>query len=62
MVFHWVCNFMLGQLFLPIVGAVGVSQVYCFFAVVCGIGAVFVSKFLVETKGRTPEEIGRLMQ
>jgi membrane associated rhomboid family serine protease len=62
MVVHWLCNFMLGQLFLPIVAAVGVSRVYCFFAVVCGLGAAFVSTFLVETKGKTPEEIGKLMQ
>jgi hypothetical protein len=52
---------MLGQLFLSAVGAVGVSGVYCFFAAVCALGVVFVSSSIVETKGKTPEEIAKLM-
>lgn len=58
---HWICNFMLGQLFLSAVSAVGVSGVYCFFASVCALGLVFVSSALVETKGKTPDEIAKLM-
>lgn len=62
MVVHWVFNFMLGQLFLQTVSAFGISTVYCFFAAVCLTGALYISLVLVETKGRTPQEIAKLME
>jgi MFS family permease len=49
---HWVCNFTIGQLFLPAVSAFGVASVYGFFAVVCGIAVVYVQGSVPETKGR----------
>jgi hypothetical protein len=58
---HWVCNFGIGQLFLPLVAMVGVAQVYCGFAVVSFLGALFVARVLVETKGRSADEIYKLM-
>lgn len=36
MVTHWVCNFGIGQLFLPAVARYGVSTVYLGFAMVRG--------------------------
>jgi Sugar (and other) transporter len=62
MMTHWVCNFALGQLFLPIVASVGVAKVYIGFAAVAIAGALFVQNVLVETKGRNAEEIYELMK
>jgi hypothetical protein len=62
MVCHWVFNFALGQLFLQTVSRFGISPVYCFFATICIVGSFYISSVLVETKGRTPEEIMKLMQ
>ena len=59
---HWICNFMLGQLFLQAVAAFGVSGVYCFFASMCAFGVFFVTNNVVETKGKTPAEIAQLME
>lgn len=50
---HWVCNFAIGQLFLPAVGAVGVAGVYFFFSLVCGAAVAFIDKSVPETKGRS---------
>ncbi|PSC75514.1 Plastidic glucose transporter 4 [Micractinium conductrix] len=57
MVTHWVCNFAIGQLFLAAVSAFGVSTVYLFFAAVCFACVAFVGKAVVETKGRSLQEI-----
>jgi Sugar (and other) transporter len=54
---HWVCNFAIGQLFLPAVTKFGVSTVYLAFAAVCAAAVLFVQKFIVETKGKSLEQI-----
>ena len=54
---HWVCNFAVGQAFLPAVSAVGVSGAYLFFAGVCLVTVAFVRAQVPETKGRSLEEI-----
>ena len=59
---HWVANFALGQFFLSVVASVGVARVYVFFAAVALLGAFWISNTLVETKGKSPEEIFKLMQ
>ena len=58
---HWVINFLIGQTFLPALAAVGVSGVYMFFAAVCLLTVAFVNGTVVETKGRSLEEIEALM-
>lgn len=58
---HWVCNFVVGQVFLDAVGAVGVAGVYLFFAAVCFFTVGFVGKVVVETKGKSLEDIERAM-
>ena len=58
---HWVFNFAVGQLFLPAVDAVGVAGCYLFFAGVCTLAVLFARSAVVETKGRTLEEIEVLM-
>ncbi|KAG0565315.1 hypothetical protein M758_8G176000 [Ceratodon purpureus] len=56
---HWVCNFIIGLLFLSVVEKVGVSVVYLGFGSVCLGGAFYVLNNVVETKGRSLEEIER---
>ena len=58
---HWVFNYAIGQLFLPAVAAVGISGVYLFFAAVCGVALLFIKGQIVETKGRSLDEIEKLM-
>ena len=43
MVTHWVCNYAIGQMFLPVVAKFGVSTVYLGFAAVCLLAAFFVT-------------------
>lgn len=50
MVTHWVCNFAIGQLFLPATSKFGVSAVYLGFASVCMLAALFVQTAVLETK------------
>jgi len=61
MVTHWVCNFAIGQLFLPATNQFGVSTVYLGFAAVCILAALFVQTAVLETKGKSLEEIEALM-
>jgi Sugar (and other) transporter len=58
---HWICNFAIGQLFLPAVGSFGVSGVYLFFTAVCVIAIIFAQTVLVETKGLSLEQIEKAM-
>jgi sugar porter (SP) family MFS transporter len=58
---HWVCNFFVGQLFLPAVNAFGVASVYTFFAFMCAAAVWFTSKQVVETKGKSLKEIEAAM-
>ncbi|KAG8489224.1 hypothetical protein CXB51_017299 [Gossypium anomalum] len=54
---HWVCNFLVGLLFLDLVEMFGVASVYAGFGSVSVLSAIFAYYFLVETKGRSLEEI-----
>ncbi|XP_071685968.1 probable plastidic glucose transporter 1 isoform X2 [Rutidosis leptorrhynchoides] len=54
---HWVCNFMVGLFFLELIERFGVAPVYGSFGAVSLLAAVFSYSFLVETKGRSLEEI-----
>lgn len=58
---HWICNFAIGQLFLPAVATVGVSGVYLFFTAVCVLAILFEQAALVETKGLSLEQIEKAM-
>jgi hypothetical protein len=37
----------------------GVSTIYCFFAAMCAVAVVYVQTNIVETKGKSLEEIER---
>ncbi|CAI5460691.1 unnamed protein product [Closterium sp. Yama58-4] len=54
---HWVFNFMVGFSFLPLMVRFGPVTLFSFFACVCFGGALFTSTSLVETAGRSLEEI-----
>lgn len=56
---HWVSNFVIGLYFLSVVTKFGISKVYLGFASVCLLAVLYISGNVVETKGRSLEEIER---
>lgn len=52
-----VCNFLVGLYFLELVKLFGVGAVYAGFGGVSLLSALFAYNFIVETKGRSLEEI-----
>ncbi|MCD7457713.1 hypothetical protein HAX54_035947 [Datura stramonium] len=54
---HWVFNFLVGLFFLQLVEKFGVAPVYGSFGAVSLLAAAFGYFFIVETKGRSLEEI-----
>ncbi|XP_006356150.1 probable plastidic glucose transporter 3 [Solanum tuberosum] len=54
---HWVINFLVGLLFLPMLEHLGPQIVYAVFAGFCLFAVAFVKKNVVETKGKTLQEI-----
>ncbi|WMV38898.1 hypothetical protein MTR67_032283 [Solanum verrucosum] len=54
---HWVFNFLVGLFFLELVQKFGVAPVYGSFGAVSLLAAAFAYFFIVETKGRSLEEI-----
>lgn len=54
---HWVCNFLVGLFFLELVKTFGVAPIYVGFGGVSLLSAIFAYSFIVETKGRSLEEI-----
>lgn len=55
--FFQVTNFIIGLYFLSAVTKFGVSTVYQGFAAVCLLAALYISQNVVETKGRSLEDI-----
>ncbi|XP_062150675.1 probable plastidic glucose transporter 1 isoform X2 [Alnus glutinosa] len=54
---HWVCNFLVGFFFLDLLEKFGVAPIYATFGGVSLIAAMFAKYFIVETRGRSLEEI-----
>ncbi|KAE8075626.1 hypothetical protein FH972_014322 [Carpinus fangiana] len=54
---HWICNFFVGLFFLDLLKKFGVAPVYATFGGVSLLAAIFANYFIVETKGRSLEEI-----
>lgn len=52
-----ICNFLVGLYFLELVDKFGVGPVYGAFGAVSLMSAIFAAYFIVETKGRSLEEI-----
>jgi len=54
-----ISNFMIGLFFLNVVKRFGVSSVYLGFSAVCVAAVLYIANNVVETKGRSLEEIER---
>ncbi|CAO2817237.1 unnamed protein product [Amaranthus hypochondriacus] len=54
---HWASNFVIGLYFLSVVTKFGISTVYLGFALVCVLAVLYIAGNVVETKGRSLEEI-----
>ena len=50
-------NCLLGLLYLPIIKKFGAPCLYAFFTIMSFLGMVFVREYVVETNGRTLEDI-----
>lgn len=58
---HWISNFVIGLYFLSVVNKFGISSVYLGFSAVCLLAVLYVASNVVETKGRSLEEIERAL-
>lgn len=58
---HWVCNFLIGLFFLDLVEHVGLSVVYKSFGIISLLSVAFSNTFIIETKGRSLEDIEALL-
>ncbi|KAL5722122.1 hypothetical protein ACHQM5_005681 [Ranunculus cassubicifolius] len=58
---HWVSNFVIGLYFLSVVTKFGISRVYLGFSGVCIAAVLYIAAKVVETKGRSLEEIERAL-
>ncbi|KAJ8426505.1 hypothetical protein Cgig2_020475 [Carnegiea gigantea] len=54
---HWVINFFVGLLFLHLLEQLGPQLLYTIFSTVCLMAVAFVKKNVVETKGKSLQEI-----
>jgi hypothetical protein len=52
-----VANFLVGLTFLHLLNTLGTGLLYSFFTLICFSATLFVKQNVVETKGRTLEEI-----
>lgn len=55
--FNWLLAFAITKSFIPLKDALGADIVFWIYAVICGLGLIFVVLFLLETKNKTLEEI-----
>lgn len=58
---HWISNFVIGLYFLSVVNKIGISSVYLGFSTVCLLAVLYIAANVVETKGRSLEEIERAL-
>ena len=59
--FHQISNFVIGLYFLSVVNKFGISSVYLGFSAVCLLAVLYIASNVVETKGRSLEEIERAL-
>ncbi|PIN13688.1 hypothetical protein CDL12_13685 [Handroanthus impetiginosus] len=57
MAVHWVINFFVGLLFLHLLEVLGPQILYAIFGTFCLIATLFVKKNVIETKGKSLQEI-----
>ncbi|XP_027350595.1 plastidic glucose transporter 4-like [Abrus precatorius] len=58
---HWITNFVIGLYFLSVVNKIGIGIVYLGFSIVCLLTVLYIAGNVVETKGRSLEEIERAL-
>lgn len=58
-VFGQISNFVIGLYFLSVVTKFGISKVYLGFASICLLAVMYIAGNVVETKGRSLEDIER---
>jgi SP family galactose:H+ symporter-like MFS transporter len=58
--FNWASAFIVSQVFLSLIGAIGNSFTFWLFALFCGLGWAFVFYRVPETKGRSLEQIQQI--
>jgi sugar porter (SP) family MFS transporter len=56
---HWVFNAIISFLFPVVAGRFGIAPVFVFYAIATVVSFFFFWKYLVETKGKSLEEIGK---
>ncbi|PON31806.1 Sugar/inositol transporter [Parasponia andersonii] len=61
MAVHWVINFFVGLFFLRLLEQIGAQYLYSIFATFCFVAVIFVKRNVVETKGKTLQEIERAL-
>jgi sugar porter (SP) family MFS transporter len=54
---NWLSNFIVSQSFLTVADGIGQGQTFLIFAGVCGLGLLFVGRFVPETKNRDTGEV-----
>ncbi|XP_027069991.2 probable plastidic glucose transporter 2 [Coffea eugenioides] len=54
---HWVLNFFVGLMFLPLLEQIGPQLLYSIFGTFCLMAVVFVKRNVMETKGKSLQEI-----
>ena len=57
MAVHWVINFFVGLLFLRLLEQLGPLILYTIFGFFCLVAVIFVKKNVMETKGKSLQEI-----
>ncbi|XP_030525090.1 plastidic glucose transporter 4 [Rhodamnia argentea] len=58
---HWISNFVIGLFFLSLLNKYGISSVYLGFSAICLLAVLYIAVNVVETKGRSLEEIERAL-
>jgi hypothetical protein len=58
---YQICNFVIGLYFLSVMNKFGISSVYLGFSAVCVLAVLYIASNVVETKGRSLEEIERAL-
>ncbi|QCE02040.1 probable plastidic glucose transporter 3 [Vigna unguiculata] len=54
---HWAINFFVGLFFLRLLELIGAQLLYTIFGSCCLVAVVFVKKYILETKGKSLQEI-----
>jgi hypothetical protein len=58
---YQISNFVIGLYFLSVVNKFGISSVYLGFSTICLLAVLYIAGNVVETKGRSLEEIERAL-